>query len=217
MQNDLQRLGDSSGQVCLYTDTLFLSRFLFLSLVAHGKHLKTMEPLLQSQLGEAGRAREERPATSRLVEGMRKLVFGRHQRYPPLPRPLCIPDGAADQPCGGPGPVHKGARQRHGHGLQFTFEEDGGYEERPCRARLRPGKDRGEEESVDHAAYLGMAGRFFEGAREGLLVRTVRRPLRPTSSWSRYDSNCALCPISVERPLNFVKRRLVGPVECTPP
>jgi len=40
-----------------------------------------MEPLLQSQLIEAGRAGEERPATSRLVEGIRKLVFGGHQRY----------------------------------------------------------------------------------------------------------------------------------------
>jgi len=120
-----------------------------------------MEPLLQSQLGEAGRAGEERPATSRLVEGIRELVFGGHQRYRPLPRPLCIPHGAANQRRGGPRPGHTGARQRHGHGLQFTFEEDGGYEERPCRTHLRPGRDRGKEESVDHAAYLGMAGRIF--------------------------------------------------------
>jgi len=166
---------------------------------------------LQNQLREAGRARAEGPTSSRGVERIRELVFGGDQRDSPLPYPFRVYDGAADRrrvqvmvQRVGLRHGHDEARQRHRQGLPFAFPARREIAKRPRRVRLRPGEDRGEEETVDRAADLGLAETSVQHAREHLRARFVHRPLSAlrragrgfgfTSSVRAVEGSCRILP-----------------------
>lgn len=187
MRRDLRRLGDSARQVSACVRRLVRSFRVFLSsysLTQKRTFRKKQNETDQSQFREARRARAGAPTSSRFAERGRELVFARDQRYPPLPRAVRVPDGAADrrrvQVMAQGAAVRNGhdeARQRPRAGLPLALAPRRSDAERPRRVRLRAGEDGVEEEAVDGEAHLAVAQRSVRCAREHLRARVVHLSL----------------------------------------